>query len=70
MDPFNPDEDFSDLKVSKDAVIETVAESILNSRRPVTVVDDSGEAVGSLHASKVVSILFGSHADLWAEQAP
>ncbi len=70
MDPFNPDEDFSDLKVSKDAVIETVAESILNSRRPVTVVDDSGEAVGSVHASKVVSILFGSHADVWAEQAP
>jgi glycine betaine/proline transport system ATP-binding protein len=63
MDPFDPAEDMSELKVEKDAIIETVAESILNARRPVTVVDDSGQAVGSLHASKVVSILFGSHAD-------
>ncbi len=61
MDPFDPNEDMSDLKVPKDAIIETVAESILNTRRPVTVVDSSGEAVGSLHSSKVVRMLFGGH---------
>jgi glycine betaine/proline transport system ATP-binding protein len=69
MDPYDPNEDMSDMKVPKDAIIETVAESILNSRRPVKVVDDAGEPVGSLHASKVVSILFGGHADHSAEQA-
>ena len=63
MDPYNPDEDHSDLKVPQDAIIETVAESILNAKRPVAVTDEAGEIVGSLHASKVVSILFGSHAD-------
>jgi glycine betaine/proline transport system ATP-binding protein len=69
MDPFDPQEDMSDLKVQKDAIIETVAESILNARRAVTVVDENGEAVGSLHSSKVVSILFGGHADHTREQA-
>ena len=69
MDPYDSKEDHSDLKVSQDAIIETVAESILNSRRPVAVVDDVGEIVGSLHSTKVVSILFGSHADHSAEQA-
>ena len=63
MDPFDPDEEVSDLKVPKDAIIETVAEAILNADKPAVVVDDAGEIVGSLHASKVVSILFGGHAD-------
>ena len=63
MDPFDPDEEVSDLKVPKDAIIGTVAEAILNADKPVVVVDDAGEVVGSLHASKVVSILFGGRAD-------
>ena len=33
MDPYDPDEDMSDLKVPEDAIIETVAESILNTRQ-------------------------------------
>ena len=69
MDPYDSGEKFSDLKVSQDALIETVAESVLNSSKPVTVVDDAGQAVGSLHASKVVSILFGGHTDHATEQA-
>ena len=69
MDPFDPDEEVSDLKIPKDAIIETVAEAILNTDKPVAVVDDAGEVVGSLHASKVISILFGGHADHAAEQA-
>ncbi|MGB1258006.1 MAG: quaternary amine ABC transporter ATP-binding protein [Thiolinea sp.] len=60
MDAYDPAEDMSDLRVSKDVIIETVAESILNARRPVGVTDASGNIVGSLHASKVVHMLFGS----------
>ncbi len=69
MDPYDSTEDYSDFKVPRDAIIATVAETILNARRPIVVVDDAGEAVGSLHASKVVSILFGNHADHAAEKA-
>jgi glycine betaine/proline transport system ATP-binding protein len=69
MDPFDASEELSDIKVSKDAIIESVAEAILNSAKPVAVTDDSGEIVGSLHASKVVSILFGSHADQSVSQS-
>ena len=68
MDPFDPAEDFSDIKLSKDAIIETVAEAILNAGKPVSVVDASGEIVGAVHASKVVKILFGSHAEQSAIQ--
>ena len=69
MDPYDPNEEVSDLQVSEDTIIETVAESVLNSSKPVTVVDGSGETVGSLHSSKVVSIVFGGHADHLADQA-
>ena len=67
MEPYDSSEDFSDLKVSQDALIESVAESVLNTRKPVPVVDDAGEPVGSLHASHVVNILFGGHAGEKAE---
>ena len=69
MDSFDPNEDVSDLKVSKDAIIETVAEAVLNAGKPVSVVDGSGEVVGAVHASKVVHILFGGHAVHSAERA-
>ena len=61
MDPVIAGEEVVDMKVSQDAIIETVAEAVLNSDKPVSVVDDSGNAVGTLHASKVVNVLFGSH---------
>ena len=61
MDPVNPADPVSDLKVSKDAIIETVAEVVLNSNKPVSVVDASGAIVGAVHASKVVHLLFGGH---------
>lgn len=69
MDPYDPAEDMSEQRVSKDVVIETVAESILNARRPVGVTDASGQIVGSLHASKVISMLFGNTKKSMAEQA-
>jgi glycine betaine/proline transport system ATP-binding protein len=49
------------LTISKHAIIETVVESILNSKEIVTVIDPNknNEAVGSLNPSKVVKVLFG-----------
>ena len=63
MDPFDAKEEVSDLKVSKDAIIGTVAESVFNAGKPVLVTDASGDIVGVIHASKVVSVLFGNNAE-------
>ena len=46
-------------RVSKDAIIETLAESILNSKEILTVVDKNNEIVGSLDPSKVIKVIFG-----------
>jgi len=59
MEPVNPSEAVGDLRISKDAIIETVAEVVLNAGTPLSVVDDRGEIVGTVRASKVVSVLFG-----------
>ena len=59
MDP--KDTNASDnLKVSKDDIIESVAEKILNSKDIIKVIDpkDSSE-VGSINPSKVIKVLFG-----------
>ncbi len=69
MDPFDPHEEVSDLRVPQDAIIETVAESVLNAGKPVPVVDEAGEIVGALHASHIVHVLFGGHAEQAAESA-
>ena len=69
MDAFDPGEDFSDFTVSEDAIIESVAESVLNAGKAVTVVDKSGKAVGALHASHVINVLFGGHDKHKAGQA-
>ncbi|MEQ9488197.1 MAG: betaine/proline/choline family ABC transporter ATP-binding protein [Alphaproteobacteria bacterium] len=59
MDPVNESENLSELRVPKDAIIETVAEKILNQDKAVGVVDEDGNLVGSLHGSRVVNVLFG-----------
>lgn len=60
MDPVDSSEEFGDLRVSKDTIIETVAEAILSQDKPVAVVDANDTIVGSLHASHVLKVLFGS----------
>ena len=47
--------------VSKDAIIETVAESILDSKENLTVIDTNqqNKPVGILEPSKVIKVLFG-----------
>ncbi len=62
MDPINELEQLSDLKVSKDALIETVAEKILSQEKPVAVIDSSNKTIGVIHTSKVIHILFGGKA--------
>ena len=50
----------SAMKVHKDAIIETVAEAVLNEKDPVQVIDDAGVPVGILNSKTIIHILFGS----------
>ena len=63
MDPIDSSEELSDLQVSKDAIIETVAEEVLSQQKPVTVTDADNNVVGAVHSSKVIHVLFGSRAE-------
>jgi len=60
MDPVDSSSSQS-LTISRHAIIETVAESILNSKEILTVIDPNknNETVGSINPSKVVKVLFG-----------
>jgi len=68
MEPAKSTDVVSDFNVSKDAIIETVAESVLTAGKPVSVTNSSGEVVGVVHASKVISLLFGSRANGTADE--
>jgi glycine betaine/proline transport system ATP-binding protein len=63
MEPIKSSEIIGDLRVSKDAIIETVAEAVLTESKAVSVVDSNNRVVGILHPSKVISVLFGGRAD-------
>jgi len=64
MDPIDSSEELSDLQVSKDAIIETVAEEVLSQQKLVTVTTDAdNNVVGAVHSSKVIHVLFGSRAE-------
>jgi len=63
MEPIKSSDDIGDLRVSKDAIIETVAEAVLNESKAVSVVDANDRVVGVLHPSKVISVLFGGRAN-------
>ena len=60
MDPIDSNAS-NNIEVSKDAIIETLAESILNSKEILKVVDanKNNEIVGSLDPAKVIKVLFG-----------
>ena len=59
MEKAPKDAKLSDLRVSKDAIIETVAEGILNETKPVPVVNDKDKMVGVLNRKNIIHILFG-----------
>ena len=63
MQPVDSTEELSNLKVSKDAIIETVAEAVLSEQKPVAVMDADNNVVGVVHSSKVIHVLFGSRAE-------
>ena len=59
MDSFGGNEELSDLQVSKDAIIETVAEEVLSQQKPVAVLNKDGKIVGVLNCSTILHVLFG-----------
>jgi len=59
MDPINDNQNLSDLKVSKDAIIETVAEKILSQDKSVAVIDSNKKVVGIVKPSKIIHTVFG-----------
>jgi glycine betaine/proline transport system ATP-binding protein len=63
MDPITDNQNLSNLKVSKDAIIETVAEKILSQDKSVTVIDSNKNAVGIIKPSKIIHTVFGGRKD-------
>ena len=59
MDPIAGETNLSEFKVSKDAIIETVAEKILNQENPIPVINSNEEVVGIVKRSKVIQVVFG-----------
>ena len=59
MDAVGNESDLSDLKVSHNAVIEKVAEAILNEPKPIAVIDDDNNMIGVLHRKSIIHVLFG-----------
>ena len=52
-------ENLGDLKVSKDEIIENVAEKILTQEKIVAVVDNNNEIIGSINPTKIINTVFG-----------
>ena len=52
-------DNLGDLKVSKDEIIENVAEKILTQEKLVGVVDSNNNIVGSIKPSKIIDTVFG-----------
>ena len=48
-----------DLKVSKDEIIENVAEKILTQENTVAVIDNNNNIVGSINPTKIINTVFG-----------
>ena len=58
MDSSNKD-NLGDIKVSKDDIIETVAEKILTQEKIVGVVDSNNNIIGSIKPSTIIDTVFG-----------
>jgi len=59
MEPMGDNKNLSDLKVSKDAIIETVAEKILSQEKTVAVIDSNKKVIGIVKPSKIIHTVFG-----------
>jgi glycine betaine/proline transport system ATP-binding protein len=69
MEEIGNESDLSDLKVPHDAVIETVAEAVLNDPKPVAVIDGNNDTIGVLHRKSIIHILFGKDEEETSSQA-
>ena len=58
MDEITSD-NMGDIKVSKDEIIENVAEKILTQEKTVAVTDSKNNIVGSINPSKIINTVFG-----------
>ena len=58
MDEITSD-DMGDIKVSKDEIIENVAEKILTQEKTVAVIDGKNNIVGSINPAKIINTVFG-----------
>ena len=58
MDKTSDDDSSKVLTVSKDAIIETVAEKILSQDKTVNVIDSNNKVVGSVKPSKIIQTVF------------
>jgi glycine betaine/proline transport system ATP-binding protein len=63
MQPFNKKEEMSGLRISGDAIIETIAEAVLGEQKAVAVVDENDKVIGSVHASHMLHVLFGKETE-------
>ena len=52
-------DNLGDLKVSKDEVIENVAEKILTQEKSVAVIDNNKNVIGSINPAKIINTVFG-----------
>jgi len=59
MEPMSDNKNLSDLKVSEDAIIETVAEKILSQEKSVAVINSNKKVVGIVKPSKIIHTVFG-----------
>jgi glycine betaine/proline transport system ATP-binding protein len=60
MDTTLEDHNDNNISVSKDAIIETVAEKILSQEKPVNVTDAKNNIIGSVKPSKIIQTVFGT----------
>ena len=52
-------DNLGDLKVSKNEIIEDVAEKILTQDKVVAVIDKNNEIIGSINPTKIINTVFG-----------
>ena len=52
-------DNLSDIRVSKNEIIENVAEKILTQEKSVSVTDENNKIVGTVHPSKIIHTVFG-----------
>ena len=58
MDKSVNEKDKNKISVSKDAIIETVAEQILSQENPANVLDENNNVVGTVKPSKIIQTVF------------